>query len=352
MAADVFGRADVFAAPEPAREPAREPRRGSTDAPAFDPAAIMASIGEASYEWAIDSDVLTWGPNASNVLMVGSLAAISSGRGYATLLGADAATSRFDAVMKSPLRDEGAGVSYQVQYALHPKGADKALWIEDVGRWFAGTDGKPRLAHGIVRVINERHDQEQRLTYLSQFDALTGEMNRFHLTEVLENTFKQAVAERTSCGFMLVAVDNLARINESYGFDIADEAIGGGGQAPAHQDARRRRARPLLRQQVRHHPQELHAGRHEQGRRAAGRRRPRRRGAHQRRPGRRHRDHRRRHRAAPRRQRRRKSWRAPRRRSTAPRPSGSARSRSIGRMSSARRCGATTCAPPTRSSPR
>jgi diguanylate cyclase (GGDEF)-like protein len=224
--ADVFGRADVFATPEPARDSAREPRHGSTDAPVFDPAAIMASIGEASYEWAIDSDVLTWGPNAGNVLMVGSLAAISSGRGYATLLAADAATSRFDAVMKSPQRDEGAGVSYQVQYALHPKGADKALWIEDVGRWFAGTDGKPRLAHGIIRVINERHDQEQRLTYLSQFDALTGEMNRFHLTEVLENTFKQAVAERTSCGFMLVAVDNLARINESYGFDIADEAIG------------------------------------------------------------------------------------------------------------------------------
>ncbi len=162
----------------------------------------------------------------SDVLMVGSLAAISSGRNYAKLLAADAATSRFDAVMKSPLRDEGAGVPYQVQYALHPTGADKALWIEDIGRWFAGTDGKPARAHGIVRVINERHDQEERLTYLSRFDGLTGEMNRFHLTEVLETTFKQAVAQRNSCGFMLVAVDNLARINESYGFDIADEAIG------------------------------------------------------------------------------------------------------------------------------
>ena len=37
---------------------------------------------------------------------------------------------------------------------------------------------------------------------------------------------------------MLVAIDNLARINESYGFDVADEAIGeaavawsGGGHA-------------------------------------------------------------------------------------------------------------------------
>jgi diguanylate cyclase (GGDEF)-like protein len=141
-------------------------------------------------------------------------------------LPADAATSRFDAVMKSPARDEGLGVPYQVQYALHPSGTDKSLWIEDIGRWFAGGDGKPVRAHGVVRVINERHDQEARLTYLSRFDGLTGEMNRFHLTEVLESTLKQALAQRNSCGFMLVAIDNLARINESYGFDVADEAIG------------------------------------------------------------------------------------------------------------------------------
>ena len=47
---------------------------------------------------------------------------------------------------------------YQVQYALHPAGPGKSLWIEDIGRWFADADGKPARAHGIVRVINERHD--------------------------------------------------------------------------------------------------------------------------------------------------------------------------------------------------
>jgi diguanylate cyclase (GGDEF)-like protein len=72
----------------------------------------------------------------------------------------------------------------------------------------------------------KRHDQEERLTYLSRFDGLTGEMNRFYLTEVLDSTLKQAIAQRSSCGFMLVAIDNLARINEAYGFDVADEAIG------------------------------------------------------------------------------------------------------------------------------
>jgi diguanylate cyclase (GGDEF)-like protein len=226
-AADVFASPDVFAKPEmPALASARGPVRAPLEDQGFDPAVIMASIGETPYEWSIDSDVLAWGPNATEVLSVGGLAAISSGRNYAKLLATDAPTSRFDAVMKSSARDEGSGVPYQVQYALYPAGAEKGLWIEDIGRWFAGADGKPARAHGIVRVINERHDQEERLTYLSRFDGLTGEMNRFHMTEVLENTLKQALEQRNSCGFMLVAIDNLARINESYGFDVADEAIG------------------------------------------------------------------------------------------------------------------------------
>jgi diguanylate cyclase (GGDEF)-like protein len=50
-------------------------------------------------------------------------------------------------------------------------------------------------------------------------------LNRRHLSEVLEDTIEEALRFRSSCGFLLVAVDSLARINESYGFDIADEVI-------------------------------------------------------------------------------------------------------------------------------
>jgi diguanylate cyclase (GGDEF)-like protein len=200
--------------------------RAPASEPVFDAAAIMASVGEAPYLWSIGSDQLTWGANATQVLMADSLAAISSGRNYAKLLTADGATSRFDAVMQSTERDQGAGVPYQVQYALRTGLVGQTLWIEDIGRWFAGANGKPERAHGIVRVINERHEREERLTYMSRFDGLTGEMNRFYLTEVLDAALKQALSQRSSCGFLLVAVDNLARINEAYGFGVADEAIG------------------------------------------------------------------------------------------------------------------------------
>jgi diguanylate cyclase (GGDEF)-like protein len=77
----------------------------------------------------------------------------------------------------------------------------------------------------VVRVVNERHDHEQRLAYLSHFDRLTGEMNRNALTESLATALDDAVKYRGSCGFMLIAVDNLARINEAYGFGVADEVI-------------------------------------------------------------------------------------------------------------------------------
>jgi diguanylate cyclase (GGDEF)-like protein len=224
QAPDVFAGSDVFAPQKPVLESSGE-RRAVVEQ-AGDVAAIMASVGETPYQWSIESDVLVWGANAAQVLKVSDPAAISSGRGYAKLMAADSATSRFDAVMKSAARDDGSGVPYQVQYALNPRSGDKALWIEDIGRWFAGTNGRPARSHGIVRVINDRHDREERLNYLSNFDGLTGEMNRFHLTEVLETTLRQALAQRNSCGFLLVAVDNLARINESYGFDVADEAIG------------------------------------------------------------------------------------------------------------------------------
>jgi diguanylate cyclase (GGDEF)-like protein len=207
---------------------AERPADAAAPAPvdAFDPSDILASVGEVAYEWTLATDALRWSGNAADVLTVRDVTQIATGRAYAKLLDPNAALTRFDAVMKSSKRDEGTGVPYQVQYSLRPNGVETRLWIEDTGRWFAGADGKPARAHGVIRVINERHEHEERLNYLSRFDGLTGEMNRFHLTEVLSATLDEAVRQRSSCGFLLIAIDNLARLNEAYGFDIADEVIG------------------------------------------------------------------------------------------------------------------------------
>jgi len=191
-----------------------------------DPNKILASIGLVPYDWRIDTDAIAWGANASEVLQVRDIDSIANGRAFAGLLAPENTSSRFDAVTQTGGRDFGGGVPYQAEYCLLV-GADNAtkLWVEDNGRWFAGADGRPARAHGVVRVINERHDHEERLAYLSRFDKLTGELNRNTLTETLSATLDESIKFRGSCGFMLIAVDNLARINEAYGFGVADEVI-------------------------------------------------------------------------------------------------------------------------------
>ena len=187
---------------------------------------ILASIGLVPYDWRIEADTLSWGANAGDVLRIADGATIATGRGYAGYLDPKNSSTRYDAVTQTAGPDTGAGVPYQTEYCLQtgPGGATR-LWIEDTGRWFAGPDGRPARAHGVVRVVTERHDHEQRLAYLSRFDGLTGEMNRNALTEILQNALDEATRFRGSCGFLLVAVDSLARINEAYGFGVADEVI-------------------------------------------------------------------------------------------------------------------------------
>jgi len=207
---------------EVAKAPGAPPR----PALALDTAKILASVGEVAYEWRIDSDALLWSANAAEVLLIPDMAAVSTGRGYAQLLDADNAHARFDVVTRSDKRDEGRGVAYQIQYCIRPDPSSATkLWVEDTGRWFVGPEGQPFRAHGVLRVINERYEHERQLTYLARHDLLTGEFNRHHLSEVLEDTIEEALRFRSSCGFLLVAIDNLARINESYGFDTAEQVI-------------------------------------------------------------------------------------------------------------------------------
>ena len=188
-----------------------------------DAAAIAASIGEVAYAWRIDSDALSWSANAAAVLGVDP-ATIASGRAFAQHVEADSGQSRADLIGAAQAAPGAAGTPYRLEYALKRAGADP-LWLEDCGRWFAGADGRPLSAHGIVRVVNERHEREHQLMQAARFDAVTGVMNRNYLTEVLTATIEDTVRFRGSCGFMLIAIDRLGRINEAYGFDVAEEVI-------------------------------------------------------------------------------------------------------------------------------
>ena len=190
--------------------------------PPLDTAKILRSIGDVAYEWQLDTDVLAWSGNAGDVLGIDPTE-IESGRAFARYVDVAGGLSRAEIILQATRRDAGKGVPYQIQYAL--KRGDEKIWIEDTGRWFAGPDGKANCANGIMRAINERHERQRWLEQRAKFDPLTGELNRIYLMEGLGAAVDEAVRFRSSCGFMLVAIDHLGHLNEAYGFDVADEVI-------------------------------------------------------------------------------------------------------------------------------
>ena len=189
----------------------------------LDTAEILKSTGSVAYAWRLDTDILVWGGNAAAVLGVIDAREIGSGKAYAQRIEAADGQSRIDAIQQANVKDTGGGVAYQVQYAF--KRGDEKIWLEDSGRWFAGPDGQPQRAHGIVRAIDARHARELELVRRANYDPLTGELNRASITQVLSATFDEAVKFRGSCGFLLVAIDHLGRLNEAYGFDTTEEII-------------------------------------------------------------------------------------------------------------------------------
>ncbi|RDV05688.1 EAL domain-containing protein [Undibacter mobilis] len=191
---------------------------------AFGAADILRLVGEATYEWRLDTDRLSWSSHAAAVLGVADVAALETGSGFARCVDAAAGISRLDAVTKSPQRDAGDGVAYEAQYAF--KRADgTTTWIEDTGRWFAGADGKPARACGVVRSIDERHKRELELEHLAKFDPLTGELNRASIIEILSKTLDDTIRFRGSCGFLLAAIDHLGNLNDAYGFEVTENVI-------------------------------------------------------------------------------------------------------------------------------
>jgi diguanylate cyclase (GGDEF)-like protein len=227
--------ANRFASDAPPRAPAQAPAPAFAQAPAApatgpDARQILSSIGELVYDWDLVTDRLSWGPNLEQVLGPIASADLSTGLAFGERLSPESAASRYDAILKSDAMDEGAGVPYQAVYALSPPrefGGAPSIWVEDNGRWFKGGEDRPARAHGVVRVITERHEKDRQLARSSQFDPLTGVMNRAHLSEHIQRFLALAERNRKPFAVMLVALENLFVLNRTYGYDAGDEVIAG-----------------------------------------------------------------------------------------------------------------------------
>jgi diguanylate cyclase (GGDEF)-like protein len=185
---------------------------------------ILASLGQAAFVWDIASDAIVWSDNAASVFPDIPVAALANGAEFSKLI-EPVRSVRSEALGHLSPAHGGDSVAYRVEYGVRTSTSAPLLWIEESGCWFAGSDGKPARAQGIVRINNERHARDQELLKLSRHDPLTGELNRTHLVASLAEAIEEATRFRSSCAFMLIGIDHLARINDAFGFDVADAVI-------------------------------------------------------------------------------------------------------------------------------
>lgn len=182
-----------------------------------DPRNLLSSIGEVVYTWDIQSDALTWGPNAADVLGAIPEAAMARGLGFAGLVEPGSGRSRYDAIFSSGGHDQGEGVIYRTRYAAELAG--RSMWVEDAGRWFAGTDGRPACARGVLRL--ERQVRPEELV------VQTGELgDRTALLERLGSALAEHLPAERGIVVLVAAIDELARLNDDFGHEATDEIIG------------------------------------------------------------------------------------------------------------------------------
>jgi diguanylate cyclase (GGDEF)-like protein len=185
---------------------------------------ILASLGQAAFVWDIATDQLIWSEHVAAVFPDIPSEQLASGAEFSNLIEPQRSV-RLQALGGSSATHGAEGTPYRIEYGVRANTATPVQWIEETGRWFAGADGKPVRVQGIVRVNNERHARDEQLLKLSRNDPLTGELNRTHLIASLAETIEEAVRFRSQCAFMLIGIDHLARINDAFGFDVADAVI-------------------------------------------------------------------------------------------------------------------------------
>jgi diguanylate cyclase (GGDEF)-like protein len=203
---------------------------------ALDLAAILESVRETAYRWDFATDRIEWATNAEAVLGVKDAAQLRKGRAFALLVDPEYAGARYDGITGGSHAAPGTVLRYSLHYRFLPHGrrGKAALWAEDVGVCIIDAEGKPKRAQGILRVVDDRRKNEERLNHLGAHDDLTGQLNRTRLTAELTKFVSSAGRSPERGALLLAGVNDLTLINETYGFDVGDEVIAIVGQRLGH----------------------------------------------------------------------------------------------------------------------
>lgn len=173
----------------------------------------------AAFDWSLDTGIMRWS-GASDILPAKT--DVHGHMRSADFLEMVLPASR---ARLSALLDAHLAVDMPLQTEVEIGSAMGTLWYAISAMKVPGPDGCAGRVTGLLREITELKRQFQRLDYLAARDELTGLLNRTSLRAELSEIIEEVKADNRHCAFLVIAIDWLGMINDTYGFDAADEVI-------------------------------------------------------------------------------------------------------------------------------
>lgn len=178
------------------------------------------------FGWTPETDAIVW-DGALNVLPYPS-ERLSTGRAFLEMMSQESQVL-LNGMLERTITTNGS-FSIEIEMAS-PLGT---VWYNMSVTRVPGRGRQPSHVIGLMTDITEQRGQMQRFEYLASRDELTGLLNRNSLRTELSETIDIAKIAGRHCAFMVASIDWLGMINDTYGFDAADEVIVEVGQRLQH----------------------------------------------------------------------------------------------------------------------
>ncbi|MGE0733954.1 MAG: putative bifunctional diguanylate cyclase/phosphodiesterase [Alphaproteobacteria bacterium] len=182
--------------------------------------AAVDAAGDIAYDWDLPGQSIAWlGSSELRATLVGG-AQVTSAAEFLRRISPDDVVARRRALNKHL----ATGVPFDCLYRIVPSGLEPqaGIWLHERGAVVRDADGEARRLIGTIRSVTARREDIAGLRYESEFDPLTGLLNRARLALVLDKSMSTAEQRNTTGAYFQIGVDRMSVINTAFGYSAGD----------------------------------------------------------------------------------------------------------------------------------